>query len=146
MYIDKQNLFDNDVALTATRVSINAVDLGRASQNLGAGESLFVYFTVTTILDSSGEGATLNIGLITDDDAALGSPVVIQDQPAVITEATLVAGYEVIFRIKPYASMLQYLGIAYTVGTENFTSGKITCGLVHDVPIWAAYPKNYVTA
>lgn len=146
MILDKQLIFDWEDALTATRNSTNVIDLLRAGQDIGTGENMFVYFTVTTVLDSAGEAATLQIALVTDDNAALTSPVTLQDQPALIAEATLVAGYELMFRVHPSSVMERYLGLVYTVGTENFTSGKVTAGLVKDVERWKAYAKNFVTA
>lgn len=146
MIFDSQNVFDNDVALTVTRNSSNVIDLIKAGQDIGVGENLWLYFTVTTVLDSAGEAATLQIALVTDDNAALSSATVIQDMPALITEATLVAGYEILWRVRPVRGLEQYLGVIYTVGTENFTSGKIFCALVKDVQWSKAFPDNIVTA
>lgn len=142
MIFDAQAIFDQDVALTATRNSTNVMDLLRAGEDIGGGEPLYLVFIVTTILDSAGEAATLQIALVTDDNASLSSPATIMDQPALITEATLVTGYMIAQHVKPFAAMERYLGVVYTVGTENFTSGKIWCGLTHDLQRAKAYASG----
>ena len=108
-------------------------------------------FSSTSVrrLASSGGSATLQIAYETDGDVALGSPTILQDRPALIAEATLVAGFLLFTRINPTAPGIgneRYIGATYTVGTENFTSGKITCGLVHDIQAWQSYAKNFTAA
>jgi len=146
MILDAQLMFDDDVALTATRDSTNVIDLLRVSQDIGNGENLWLYFSVGTTLDSTEEDATLQIALVTDDNTGLDSATVLQDLPAVIAEATLAAGFAVMLRIHPTTVMERYLGVIYTVGTHNFTSGKITCALVKDVQNTKAYPGNFTSA
>lgn len=146
MILDKLSMFDEAAALTATRDSTNVIDMARASIDIGNGENLYLMFTVTTTLDSSGEAATLQIALVTDDNAGLDSATTLQDMPGTLAESVLVAGYQRFWRIQPSSVMERYLGVIYTVGTENFTSGAITCGIVKDPGNWKAYDNNFVTA
>lgn len=145
MIMDYHNLFDQAAAITVTRNSTNVIDLLRASQDIGAGENLFVTITVTTAFTAGGS-ATLQVALVTDDNTSLSSPTTLQDQVAVIAVASLIAGYEIVFRINPSSVMERYLGLVYTVATGPMTAGNVTAGIVVDIQRWRAYAKNYVTA
>ncbi len=145
MIQDFHNMFDQAAAITVTRNSINVIDLKKVGQDIGAGEPLFVMITVTTTFTAAG-AATLQIALVTDDNAGLATPTVLQDQVAVLPVASLVAGLEIPMRIHPSSVMEQYLGIVYTVATGPMTAGALTAGIVKDIQRWKAYPKNYPTA
>jgi len=145
MFYDFHNTFDVAAAITVTRNSTNVIDLLRANQDIGAGVPLQIMVSVTTTFTAAG-AATLQIALVTDDNAALTSPATLQDQVAVIAVATLVAGFEVPFFIHPSGIMERYLGIVYTVATGPMTAGAIQAGVLKTIQRWRAYPKNYVTA
>lgn len=145
MYLDKEIVFDDAAALTVTRNSTNVKDLGRAGQDIGNGENLWLRISVTTAFTAGG-AATLQIALVTDDNAALTSPTILQDQVAVIPVAALVVGYSLNIRIQPTDVMERYLGLVYTVATGPMTAGNLTAGIVKDVQNSKAYPNNFVTA
>lgn len=145
MLIDKLNTFSWETALTATAIS-DVIDLlvasgavgagaaGGPSANLirdiGAGKTLYLHGLVTTTLDSSGEAATLTVTLESDSAAGLDSSATTHWTSGSIAEATLAAGYWFAKGIAiPAGSYERYLGLRYTVGTENFTSGKISAWL-----------------
>jgi hypothetical protein len=144
MLLDLQNLFMNNVAVTATAVS-NAVDLrggtpGFTTDTLGntpikdPGRSpeLDVLITVTQTFTAAG-AATLTVALVTDDDPALGSPTTLVTTPA-IGKATLVQGYQIRIALPPGAPAVgsdgTYMGLSLTVATGPMTAGKLTAGLV----------------
>jgi hypothetical protein len=145
MYLDFQNVFDNDVAITVTRNSTNVIDLIKTAQDIGTGEDLYVVVAVGTAFTAGGS-ATLQIALVTDDNASLSSPTVLQDQVAVIAVASLVAGFFLPFRIHPSSVMEQYLGLVYTVATGPMTAGKVTAAIVKDIERWKAYPSGFSVA
>jgi len=148
MILDKFLMFDEKVALTATRNSTNVIDLFRIGEDIGRGEPLYWFFIVNTDLDSAGEAATLQIALVTDDNAALTTPAILQDMPAVLTEAALTTALPyTLYRHVPVVPALErYLGLVYTVAGENFTSGTISAGITHDIQAWKAYASNFVSA
>ena len=147
MILDRENLFDHDVAITVTRNSTDVIDLTKLSgQNVGLGEELFVFVQVQTAFTAGG-AATLQIALVTDDNAALTTPTVLQDQVAVIPVADLVVGFKINFRVHPSEALERYLGLVYTVATGPMLTGKIRAGVVRDIQASEKiFPKNFQTA
>ncbi len=138
MIFDRNLLFSEEQAITATADSTLKPDL-TVARDIGKTSDLWLVFIVTETFDSAGEAATLQIGLTTDDNSSLSSDTVLQDMPAVIPEATLVQGYKLIRKLSPGAYE-RYLGLVYTVGTENFTAGKCTAFITDKPDDWKAYP------
>lgn len=124
MIVDKQLELDDAAALTSTRVSTNAIDLTTV-RDIGKGKPLYAVVTVDTALDSTEEDAVLSISVITDDDAALGSPTTKLTWPN-IAEASLGAGVNPIIIPIPYGIGERYLGLNYAVSVHNFTTGNIS--------------------
>lgn len=145
MLIDKQEQFSDEQALTATAISTKVINLlatagsigagstggpsANSTINIGAGTPLYLYILVTTVLDSSGEAATLTASLESSADTSNGTPTV-HWTSGLIAEATLAAGYWIAKGIPvPPGDYKKYLCVNYTVGTENFTSGKVSAWL-----------------
>lgn len=145
MLISYLDMLSNEQALTATAIStrvrdlistggaVNAGDTGgptaNTTVNIGAGTPLYLYILVTTTLDSSGEAATLTASLESSADTSNGTPTV-HWTSAAVAEATLAAGYWVAKGIPvPPGDYKRYACVNYTVGTENFTSGKVSAWL-----------------
>lgn len=139
MIFDQQSIFSDAQALTATAASTNVlditgavgtpphaaaaldVDVGRADCRIG--------FTIDETFVSAG-ASTLSIALQVDTAAAFGSATALWTSSA-IAKATLVKGYmfeELV--ILPRGITERYLRLYYTVGTADFTAGKITAGFV----------------
>lgn len=148
MILDKFLMFDNVQALTATRNSTDVIDTLRAGEDWGRGENLYWFFQVITDLDSAAEGASLQVALVTSATSNLGTPTILEDQPALLTEVgmTAIPGFNFYRRLHPNPAWLRYIGVIYTVSGENFTSGTISSGLVHDIQSWKAYAGNFVSA
>lgn len=139
MLLDSYLQLCDPQALTATAISENVVDLGPLGSNtpaagasansvrdIGAGEDLHLSILVSTTLDSSGEAATLTATLESDSAVGLDSAPVVHWTSGSIAEASLAAGYWVAKGIPiPPGAYKRYLGLRFTVGTENFTSGAV---------------------
>jgi hypothetical protein len=143
MYLDHEVLFDNDVAITVTRNSTNVIDFIKEAPDIGAGEDLFVMVKVTTAFTAGGS-ATLQVALVADDNEALTTPTILQGQ--VVAVASLIAGFELRFRIHPSSVTERFLGFIYTVATGPMTAGKITAGIVKDIQRWKAFPSGFTVA
>jgi hypothetical protein len=143
MWFDYENIFDQAANITVTRKSTKALDLNRAAQDIGEGEEITIRIAVVTAFTAVG-AATLKIALVTDDNEALTSPVVLEDQ-AIIPVANLILGFEVLITIPPSPVMKRWLGLVYTVANGPMTAGAIDAGIVESVQGWKAYPRNYVT-
>ena len=102
-------------ALTTTAVSTNTIDLGVA-RDVGAGEEIYVYFTVPTVVGST----------------------------AAIVTASLVAGYKTAVRINSavFATGQRYLGAQYTI-VGTYTSGNVTADVVLDIADFKTYASGF---
>ena len=138
MIIDRQLQFSDAQAVTADAISERVIDLGplggataNTIRDIGAGKPLYLHILVTTTMDSSGEGATLDVTLESDSTADLATSATVHwTSTLLIAEATLVAGYWIAKGVAiPPGSYERYLGLRYNRGTEDFTSGNITAWL-----------------
>ena len=144
MWFDHENIFDQAANITVTRKSTKALDLNRAAQDIGEGEEITIRVAVVTAFTAVG-AATLKIALVTDDNEALTSPMVLDDQGAVIPVASLVVGFEQLITIPPSPVVKRWLGLVYTVANGPMTAGAIDAAIVESVQGWKAYPRNYAT-
>lgn len=126
MFLDKQNLFSDKQAVTATALATETVDLGKGDAGPSEEVSLFV-----SADGASGTG-TLVIELQTADACAAGgsltSPVTVATYP--VTNEALKAGGKIVAARLPHG-MKRYAGLNYVV-TGTITGAKITAGLVLD--------------
>jgi hypothetical protein len=135
MILDKQNMFSEAQAVTATAVSTNTIDLSLA-RDIGAGEDLSVFITVDEAAVSAG-ATTVDFQVISSAAAALTSPTVLAELPAV-PKADLTLGRKAMEIKVPRATLLaqpvgqRYLGLNYVVNTANLSAGKFTAGIVKD--------------
>lgn len=127
MYFDKQNMFSDKQAVTATAAAADTVDLGPGDIGPSGEASLYVGASGYT-----GAG-TLVVELQTADavDAAgvLTSPVTVATYS--VTNAALLAGGKIAASRLPHG-MKRYAGLKYTV-TGTLAGGTLTAGIVLDV-------------
>ena len=142
MYIDRQNLFGQNQAVTVTAPSTDHIDLGSA-RDIGNGTPLEILVLCTETVTAAG-AATLQVALQTDDNPSFSSPanLVLSDA---IPKASLVAGTEILRVPVPYGCE-RYLRLNFTVGTGPLTAGKFTSGLVPMRQANTAYPSGYAVA
>jgi len=132
MYLDKQTLFSDDQAITATATSTNVIDLGAIGIAKGDVKEIDVWVQVTKAFGSGDTDGTLVVSLRTDSDAVIGTGGVVLHQTAAIVEADLVAGYQFSLGTIP-VNAEEFLDLNFTVaGSGDFTAGNITAGLVLD--------------
>ena len=144
MITDALNTFCDNVALNTGAAGDyllgDYIDLGvaRDPSAKGDGGQVFLVITVDTAATSGGS-ATGAFSLLTDGDAALGSPVVLFTTPA-FAVANMTAGALLACVALPIsASYERYLGIRQTTGTAAFTAGKINAFLTNTPPARRAY-------
>jgi len=121
--IDAKLIFSEAQAITASAAS-NVLNMGVANANLGDAP-LKVRFIVEETFDSTNDTATLTIALQHSATDFGGTAVLVQGAKHAISATTLIKGvYLPEFAIPK--EHLQYLRLYYTVGTENFSAGKLT--------------------
>ena len=126
MFMDKQLMFSEDQAITATAVSTNVLDMGAPD----AGKSeLSIFAKVGTAFTAAG-AATMTIEVQTATDAAFTTPIVLA-RSADVPKASLVAGYQPIMIDVPVGCQ-RFLRMNYVVSTGPMTAGTLTAGIVAD--------------
>jgi hypothetical protein len=142
MIIDAQCLLSDAQAFTGTAVSNNTYDSGAAGNDITEGEPLGIGITVDVAADATTGNETYQFDIIEDDDAALGSPVVLASR--VILAADLVAGSRHILPIPPGSKRLRYLGLQLTLGgtTPTITITAFIAPLSF-LGGWKAHAKGY---
>lgn len=132
MILDNELMFCEDLAVTAAADATNVIDLGTA-RDLGIGEEMYIFLSVTETMDDASDDSTLQVDLVTDDNAALSSDTVVAT--LVTIPATTAAGTFYVFRVPPavLAEYEQYLGLAFTPANGNLSAGKFTAGIVKDI-------------
>ncbi len=140
MYIDRQNLFGQDQAVTVSAATTDPIDLG-AARDIGNGERLELLVLCTQDVAAAG-AATVTVALQSDDNPSFSSPanLVLSDA---VPKASLVAGTQILRVAVPYGTE-RYVRLFYTVGTGPLTAGKFTSGLVPLRQANTAYASGYV--
>lgn len=129
------------VANVGNAIVGDVIDLGAAPtlQDIGNGEPLYLVLQVDTAVTGTG-ASTLQLQLASDSTANLATSKTVHIDTGAIAEATLVAGYTLIYPLPVGATYERYLGLWETVGGANLAAGKMNAFLTHDVSKWTAYP------
>ena len=146
-WIDLNDMFSNNVAVTATAISdvkqVAAKNLGLSLQtnplvNLGAVDDLWMVILCDTTATAVG-AATVTFSLESDSTADLATSATVHYVTSAIPKATLVAGYVVAAVKLPSASYEAFLGVRYTVATGPLTAGKFTAYLTSAYDVQRSY-------
>ena len=139
MILDKNLVFSELQAITATALSTNVVQLpetgivpGEGSQlvrNLGAGNEIPFLLQVNEAFNNL---TSLTVTIETSDAAAMTGSDVIYSSGA-IPLATLKAGYRLPIRWLPDAPLKDYIAVRYTVTGTAPTTGKVSAALATEV-------------
>lgn len=139
MILDRQTLFSNSQAITATANSTDVYDLGVRRRVANPDADFEIYLKVMEAFTAAGAG-TLAVSLVTADDSALTTNADTLMTTSAIGKATLVVGYEPAKWSVPSVRLRRFLGLVYTVATGPMTAGKITAGLAFGRDDNFAYP------
>ena len=124
MILDKENLFGDDQAITASAASTNVVDFG-VSRDIGKGTPVPVLILVTADFATL---TSLTAEIETSDTEDFSSSDTLATSGA-IAAADLVAGYQFPIQYMPIHTK-RYVRVNYTVGGTNATAGTVTAGVV----------------
>ena len=132
MYIDKENLFSYDQAVTATVLSDNIVDLGKG--DIGPSENASIFASATTPFTGAG---TMVIELMTSSDLNAGLTAMVNPVKVAtynVTNAGLLQtdGEPVLAASRFPHRMMRYAQLNYVV-TGALAAGKLKAGVVWDV-------------
>jgi hypothetical protein len=145
MIIDTRTEFQiRSAAITGTvgaQMCTNSIDLGDSQIVPG----LRVVVVIDALPGSVGHAATVKFDVVTAaSDAGLSAGSVIATTGA-IAEAALTAGRMLSIPLDSNFTMARYLGLRYTIGTEDITSGGTFSAYLSSVlnPVSRAGGGNY---
>lgn len=136
MFLDKQNLFSNGQAVTASAASTDIIDLG-VDRDIGM-TNIRLRSSIDEALASAG-ATTVTIDLQTSNDPAFGSFDTIFSS-GVIGKAAGTRGAVLVDAAVPRKTK-RYLRVYYTVATGPFTAGKFDTFLAIDTEARRDYPN-----
>jgi len=145
MILDKELLFSDAQAVTATAVSTNIVDLGpvaagQLDRDIGQGEPLRLVVICDTTALSTGS-STVTVSIETDDAATFPSATVLY-QSAAIAKASITAGARLIDIPLP-KGFETFMRLRYTVAVADLTAGAVTAMIVLDSQDNKSYKAAY---
>jgi len=144
MIFDKQSMFSDAQAITATVASTDIIDLGAPqtpkhgrgpiTQDIGRGNPISMRAQVVADFNTL---TSLTVTMQVDNDVAFGSPKTVQTTGA-IPLVDLKAGKVLALEYIPRGTNERYMRLLYTVAGTNPTLGKVTAGLVFGNEAWSA--------
>ena len=123
MILDKQLVFSDAQAVTASAASEHTIDLGAANLELGVGTPLYIEVWMDTVF--SGSTATLTVDL--QDGAAVGgSDKVMEILPAISQTAMIAKGIGLLAKVMLPVGMdiSRHLRLYYTA-SASLAGGKL---------------------
>ena len=149
MILDKELLFADKQAVTASAAAQNIIDLGPLTggtgvnliRDIGAGEVLWIFLAAGPLAIAPA-GASVTISLDTSDTEAMGSPIALGN--VILAPAGIGAGALFVARLPP-APYHRYLRATFTVTGGPITQGAFTLGITKDVQLWRAYASGFTT-
>ncbi|MDR5772082.1 MULTISPECIES: Bbp16 family capsid cement protein [unclassified Caballeronia] len=151
MILDQQSLFSDAQAITASANSSNVIDTlpvntPNTRSGIGDGEDISLFAQVGP--NAFTGGTSLQIQLVSADDAALSTNAQVHYDTGAVVLANLTAKARLIGIDLPYGKFRRYVGLKYTV-VGTMTAGVITAGLVKDLQTingTVDYAKGYSAA
>ena len=130
MILDKQGMFSDDQAVTASAASENLIDLGVA-RDIGKGKPIPILCQVTTAFATL---TSLAVKIEVDDNSSFSSAKTVFETES-IAVASLVAGYKFLMDYVPRGTDERYMRLYFTVTGSDATAGNITAGIAsHSAP------------
>lgn len=146
MILDKLNEFLDATSLVRSTGSAfigSAINTGVA-RDLGNGQPVYLVITIDTAVDSSGDGATVEFEIRSDNSATIDDTAgSLHGSTGAIPEASLTQGASFVMTL-PLEGIAyeQYLGIVQVTGGEAVTAGAASAMLTVDPYGWKAYPEG----
>lgn len=142
MLLDKQNMFSENQDLSqdaGSYLSTNTIDRGATGStafhgspvnDIGRTRGLELMCQITETFTSGG-AATLQVQLVSADNAALDSNLTVLSETPAYALAALTAGKQFPISFGPGITQ-RYLGLRYVIGTATTTAGTVSAGFVLD--------------
>ena len=132
MLVDSQLLLSDqqDAKANGSKVSTNTIDMSVANRDIGAGVTLYAVVVIDAY--TAGTNTAVTISVITDNDAALGSPTTILSTPAIAAADISAGRVPIVIPIPPNLITERYLGLNYNCATAA-TALNVTAFIAKEV-------------
>jgi hypothetical protein len=135
MIMDQQNVFSDAQAITASANSTNVIDTlpsggPNTKSGIGDGQDISLFAMVGQAFATL---TSLNIQLVSADDAALSVNPIVHFDSGAVPVASLTAKARPVALDLPYGKYRRYVGLKYVVTGSAATAGTITAALVEDL-------------
>lgn len=134
-YLFPNTLDTSPLAAYLTELSASDTTLSQnvnTYRDLGGGRILYLIVDIVTAVAATGGAATVDFALITSAATGLGSATTMFDFTA-IAKGSLTAGTRLIAPLPRSTNWLQYIGLQYTIATNNITAGAAVAWIGLDV-------------
>lgn len=131
MIFDKENMFSEDQAVTASAASTNVIDLGAVDAVVPQTNLRGMARIRCQVTTNFATCDSLIVSVQTDGDEAFGSAVTLITGATVLT-AALLAGKVLLDIEVPIESLERYVRLYYTIGGSSATAGKVFAGITFD--------------
>ena len=133
MILDQQSIFSDAQAITVTAISSNVIDMmpsgTQAKTGVGDGQDITLFAQAVAAFAG---GTSMQIQLVSADDAALSVNPIVHYDTGAIALASLAARARLIAVDLPYGKYRRYLGLKYTV-VGTMTAGTVLAALIEDL-------------
>lgn len=142
MILDEYTEFADATALnTGAAGTYNVGDLiDTTDAGLDDVDNIYLVIQVSTTVDSSGDGVTLQFKLVSDATSTVSTTTAtVHYTSAVIAQATAVAGATLVTIALPKGTYERYLGIQQVTAVEAVTAGAINAFLTARPETWRSF-------
>lgn len=139
MIMDERNEFADATALSTAGTSTynvgDFIDLGSVTNYIGGSNAKQMYLVIQVSTTVSGTSSTVTFKLVSDATTTIATDGSATQHlaTAAIPEATLVAGYQIVFAL-PSGAYERYLALQTTIGAAALSAGAVNAFLTYDPP------------
>jgi hypothetical protein len=139
MILDERLEFADATALSTAGTSTynvgDIIDMGGTTNYIGGSNSRQMYLVIQVTTAVAGTSSTVTFRLVSDATSTIATDGSATQHLATdaIAEATLVAGYEIVFAL-PSGAYERYLALQTSIGEAALSAGAVNAFLTYDPP------------
>lgn len=141
MILDANLQFSDSQAVTAAAASTNIIDMGKAGQDIGTGEDLYLVVQCEVAMTDAGSDSALDVAIEGDSTSTITPDAT---QSVITFPALSPAGTVKIAKLDPGSLplQLQYIQLKYTPSNGNLTTGTFSAFLTNNIDKFKSFANN----